>query len=288
MINKYVILISSSLSILTYSCIMYPFVTIWWRHIEMTGLWFIIWLVTFCIVCYIRAKKMNISFWEMFYALPTMITIIYFFWSYSYLVLNTGHFIPHNIIELSQIIIPPNYNFHTGWLTIGIILSLIIFIYQQPSRILKKKWIDCLFLSYMNWIIVLWIFLVLWDDMIWLSTDNWLGIYAMTPLSEVAKFSQVYPVWLFVSIIALLSSLFTILIFKKNNNSGRWIIGFWLFFILLWFVLLFQIYPRHGVIEISTITLDINQYITRTIWLILTLWYLRNKTNKHKIIRIGT
>jgi hypothetical protein len=265
---------------------MYPFITIGWRHIEMTGLWFILWLIIFCIVCYIRSKKMNISFWDMFYALPTMIAIIYFFGSYSYLILNTWHFIPHNIVELSQIIIPPNYNFHAGGIIIGMVLSIIIFIYQQPSSILKKKWIDCLFLSYMNWIIIFGIFLVLGDDMIWLSTDSRLWIYAMTPLSEVAKFSQVYPVWLFVSIIALLSSLITIFIFKKNNNSGWWIIGFWIFFLLLWFVLLFQIYPRHGVIEIWLLTVDINQYIAWWLWLLFIGWYLRNKKNKQKIIRI--
>ena len=143
---------------------MYPFITLWWRHIEMTGLWFIVWLIVFCIVCYIRSKQMNISFWDMFYGLPTMIAIIYFTGSYTYFILNTRHFIPQTIIEISQIIIPPSYNFHAGWLILGMIISLIIFIYQKPSGIIRKKRIDCLFISYMNGLIIFWLFLVLYVE----------------------------------------------------------------------------------------------------------------------------
>ena len=267
---------------------MYPFITLWWRHIEMTGLWFIVWLIVFCIVCYIRSKQMNLLFWDMFYGLPTMIAIIYFLWSYSYFILNNGHFIPHTIIELSQIIIPPNYNFQAWWLIIGIIVSLFIFIYQKPSGIIRRKRIDCLFLSYMNWLIIFWLFLVLWDDMIWASTSNWLWIYAMTPFSEVAKFNQVYPVWIFVSIIALLSSLYWVFILKKQSKEWRWIWWFWMFCILIWFVLIFQNYPRHGVLQVWWITIDINQYITRSLWIILIIWHiLIIKKNKKPIIRMG-
>jgi hypothetical protein len=38
----------------------------------------------------------------------------------------------------------------------------------------------------------------------------------MTPFSEVAKFNQVYPVGLFVSLAALLSSLYSIFILRKK------------------------------------------------------------------------
>lgn len=266
---------------------MYPFITLWWRHIEMTGLWFIVWLIVFCVVCYIRSKQMNLLFRDMFYGLPTMIAIVYFFWSYSYFVLNSGHFIPYTIIELSQIIVPPNYNFQAWWLLIGIILSLIIFVYQKPSGIIRKKWIDCLFLSYMNGLIIFWLFLVLGDDMIWSSTSNWLWIYAMTPFSEVAKFNQVYPVWLFVSISALLVSLYSIFILKKKNKEWRWIAGFWIFCIIIWRVLVFQNYPRHGVIQLWAIAIDINQYIAWLLWILLLIWYRHMlKRSTKNIIRM--
>jgi hypothetical protein len=266
---------------------MYPFITLWWRHIEMTGLWFIVWLIVFCIVCYIRARQMNISFWDMFYSLPTMITIIYFSGSYGYFVLNSGHLIPYNIIELSNIIVPPNYNFHAWWLIIGIVISLIVFIYQKSSWIIKKKRIDCLFISYMNGFIIFGLFLVLGDDMIWSTTTNRLWIYAMTPFSEVAKFNQVYPVGLFVSIAALLSSLLSILVLKKKTPGWWWIWWFWIFFILLWFVLIFQNYPKHGVIQIGTLAIDVNQYIARCMGIIFVVWYsIIIRKNTKSIIRM--
>jgi hypothetical protein len=266
---------------------MYPFITLWWRHIEMTGLWFIVWLIVFCIVCYIRSRQMNISFWDMFYALPTMISIIYFTGSYTYFLLNTGHFIPHTIIEISQIIIPPNYNFHAGWLILGIIISLIVYIYQKPSGIIRKKWIDCLFISYMNGLIIFWLFLVLWDDMIWLSTTNRLWIYAMTPFSEVAKFNQVYPVGLFLSLAALLSSLYSIFILRKKWQWWWGIGWFWVFFIMIGFILIFQNYPRHGVLQIGWSLIDINQYITRSVWILFILWHIWiTKKQKNPIVRI--
>ncbi len=266
---------------------MYPFITLWWRHIEMTGLWFIAWLMVFCWVCYMYSKKMNILFWDMFYSLPTIIAIVYFSWSYGYFILNSKHIIPHNIIELSQIIIPPNYNFQAWGLIIGIVISLIIFIYQKPSGIIRKKRIDCLFISYMNGLIVFWLFLVLGDDMIWLTTTNRLWIYAMTPFSEVAKFDQVYPVGIFVSTAALFSLLCSIFILKKKLPSWRWIWWFWIFFIILWFILIFQNYPRHGVTQVWSFFFDINQYITRSLWILFIIWYTRTiKKQTKNIIRI--
>lgn len=161
---------------------------------------------------------MSLSFWEMFYALPTMIAIIYFMGSYSYFVLNNGYFIPHTIVELSHIIIPPNYNFYAAGLMIGIVISLLIFVYPKSHSTIRKKWIDCLFISYMNGLIILGIFLVLGDNMIGISTERRIGIYAMTPFSEVAKFNQVYPVGFFVSISALIATLFSLFINKKRSK----------------------------------------------------------------------
>ena len=266
---------------------MYPFITLWWRHIEMTGLWFIVWLVIFCTVCYIHTKKMNIPFLDMFYSLPTIIGIIYLLGSYTYFILNTWNLIPHTISEISQIIIPPSYNFHAGWLMLGIVISLIVFIYQKTSRNVRNKRIDCIFISYMNGIIIFWIFLVLWDDMIWLSTTNRLWIYALTPFSEVAKFNQVYPVWLFVSFAALLSLSYSTFILKKKWNGWQWIGWFWIFFIMMGFVLMFQNYPRHWVLQIRWRLIDINQYIVWLIWILFIIWYIKIlKKQKKSIVRI--
>jgi len=267
---------------------MYPFVTIWWRHIEMTGLGFVLWLATFCLVCYIRSNKVNLIFWDLFYALPSMIALIYFTGSYSYVALNTGHIIPHTILEFSHIIIPPNYNFYAGGLLIGVVFSLLMFLYSKPD-IIRKKWIDCLFLSYMNGLIIFWLFLVLGDDMIGLSTDSILWVYSMTPYSEVAKFNQVYPVWLGISFSALISLAISLWIIKRKTLSWRWTAWFGLFYILIGFVLLFQNYPRHGVLQLWDFALDANQYIARIIGSILIWQYIYSlRHHNTPIIRIKT
>jgi hypothetical protein len=265
---------------------MYPFITLWWRHIEMTGLWFIAGLMIFCIVCFFRCKKSAISFWEMFYALPTMIAITYFCGSYLYFILNSEHILPHTISELSQIIVPPNYNFHAWWLSIWLIISLIVFVYRKSSEVIRKKRIDCLCISYTNGLIVFWIFLVLWDDMIGLSTTSRLWIYAMTPFSEVAKFNQVYPVGLFLSVMAIFTWLYSSLILQKKW-SWRGVWWFWILFVLLGFVLIFQNYPRHGVIPLGSLSIDINQYITWSLWIIFIIRYIWIlKKRKKTIVRI--
>lgn len=100
---------------------------------------------------------------------------------------------------------------------VGMIVFLIFFIQQQPGWLVKYKRIDCIFVGMMNAIIVLGLFLVIGDDMIGRSTESWIGIYAFTPMSEVAKFNKVYPVGLFLSAAALISYALSY-IFKKKSS----------------------------------------------------------------------
>lgn len=100
-------------------------------------------------------------------------------------------------------------------------MSIIIFIYKQPAKHTRKPWIDCLSISYMLGIVIFGIFLTLGDHMIGLpaAADHWLSVYALTPFSEVSKFTAVYPVGLFVSIVALLSYILSLIWFKKQVVS---------------------------------------------------------------------
>jgi len=77
---------------------------------------------------------------------------------------------------------------------IGFIMFMLIFINQQSGWLMKYKRVDLLFISLMSGITVMGFFLVLGDDMIGISTESRMGIYALTPVSEVAKFNSVYPV----------------------------------------------------------------------------------------------
>ena len=255
---------------------MYPFINLWWQHIEMTGLWVIVGIIVFCLVCYSYSKKMNLVFSHLFYSLPTMMILIYFFGSYGWFVLRSWHLLPYSIIELSHLIVPPDFNFHAGSLSIGIVLSILVFLFKLPTKATRKKWIDSLSIAYMVSLMVVGIFFVLGDHMIGLPTSSSLGIYALTPFSEVSKFTSVFPVGLFMSVAALLSYLITIIFLKDNIKSGRGFGTFGLFFFLLAIVLLFQSYPRHGVISISGLRIDINQYILIMLSLLSSFGYIYN------------
>lgn len=263
---------------------MYPFITLWWQHIEMTGLWVIIGIIIFCYICALYAKKMNLVFSHLFYEIPTFMIITYFFWAYTRFVLKTGQIIPYSIIELGQIIIPPEFWFHAAGLCIGFVLSTLVFLYKLPAKAMRKKWIDCLSLWTTAALIIVGIFFLLWDHMIGLPTTSNIWVYALTPLSEVSKFTSVLPVGFFLSVAALISYLTTLLIFKRQVENGRWFGAFGMFFFLLAIVLLFQNYPRHGVISIWDVRVDINQYILLLLSIIYSLWYIYNY-KKYNIIK---
>jgi hypothetical protein len=79
-------------------------------------------------------------------------------------------------------------------LACGLGLFVLIFAQMQSSSVMIHKRIDALFVSMMMGICLMGIFLVLGDDVVGLSTDSWMGIYAFTPDSNVAKYNAVIPI----------------------------------------------------------------------------------------------
>jgi hypothetical protein len=92
---------------------------------------------------------------------------------------------------------------------------------------------------------------------------------------------------LFLSAAACIALIISRIIFKKKAPGSQWMAGFAIFFLLLWFVLLFQNYPRHAVVAIYGISIDINQYITRLLWIVSIMGYIAINKRKSSIIRIG-
>lgn len=267
---------------------MYPFVTIGSYHIELTGIGIIVCFLTFGIVSYYRCRTTLLPFHKLFYALPGAIALIYGGWSYMDFILRFGTLLPRSFNDLYYIILPENYSFHASGMILGFILFMIIFINQQSGWLMKYKRVDCLFIALMSGIFMMWWFLVLGDDMIGRSTESWLGIYALTPVSEVAKFNKVFPVGIFLSIAALLSLLASAW-WKKYTTWPWWGYAWrWTFLFLFGIVLLFQNYPRHIVIMIADIRYDINQYICRIISFLCFVRYLRisAKTRRQMTQRI--
>ena len=245
---------------------MYPFVTISWIHIELTGIGIILSFLVFIIITWIQCKKSMLQFSNLYYSLVTMIVGVYGGGSYVDFILRSSSILPSSITDIYQIILPENYNFHLSGMIIWFIFFVIIFTYQQPWWLLRYKRIDCIFLWLMWTIVVLWIFLVIGDDVIGLSTESRIGIYALTPFSEVAKFNKVHPVGLYISLTALLGFVSSFLWKKKSSWPGRWYGWFGVFLILLSIAILYQNYPRYGVTIIYGVRFDINQYICRIAW----------------------
>ncbi len=261
---------------------MYPFVTISWIHIELTGVWIILAFLTFTFVCWRRCKIMQLPFENLYYRLPSMVALLYGWGAYGNFVLRSGQLIPYNFMDFYAMILPEDYKFHAAGIVIWLVIFLIIFINKQVGRFMRYKRMDCIFIWFMQAIIILWIFLVLGDDMIGKSTESRMWIYAFTPLSEVSKFNKVLPVGLFLSIAALLSFGISFIFKKRNPWPGWWYAWFGVFFFLLGIVLLFQNYSRHGVIMIHNITYDINQYICRivSVYCIFRYRYIQHTTHK--------
>ena len=267
---------------------MYPFVTIGSYHIELTGMGIIACFLVFMIVSYIRCRATLLPFHKLFYALPGAIALVYGWGSYMDFVLRFGSILPRSFHDLYYIILPESYAFHASGMIIGFIMFMLIFINQQSGWLMKYKRVDLLFVSLMSGITVMGFFLVLGDDMIGISTESRMGIYALTPVSEVAKFNSVYPVWLFLSIASLLSLIISIWWKRYTAWPGRWYAWWWTFLFLFSIVLLFQHYPKHVVIMIFDMRYDINQYICRIVSSIsfLRYFWIRAKTSQQMTQRI--
>lgn len=255
---------------------MYPTLELWWQTFELTWIGIIVSMFLFISTSYFLAQKNWLDAKQILYILPTLIIISYFCGSYGWFVLRSWHMLPHSILELWQIIIPPHYRFHAGSLMFWVTSSFLLFLYQLPQKSGRKQWLDVLSLSLMLGVVVLGIFLTLGDHMIGISTNSQWGIHALDPHSELNKFTAVLPVGIFLSIAALVSYSIGQFIFRQQTLFWRWFGVFALFFFLLSIVLLFQNYPKHGVISINALQLDINQYILWLLSIGSVLGYIRN------------
>lgn len=240
----------------------------------MTGIGIVIAFITFLIVSFYLTKRYHQNFRKLFYRLPILILLTYFLWSYFQFLFNVGVF-PTSAKQLAMLISPYWYEFNFIWIILWLFISVLAFL-KKIKRIENKKIrANILFYSITLSIVPLWIFLMLWDNFIWQTTTSAIWISALHSESELNKFNSVYPIWLFLSIGALLVAWMIRVMKKKFANGVLW------FAILLFItniVIIFQQYPRHGVISLWEIVLDIKQYISFVI--IMFCLYIYNKRNQ--------
>ena len=104
---------------------------------------------------------MQLPFENLYYWLPSMVALIYGGGAYISFILSTGQLLPHSFAEFYSLIFPEDYKFHATGMILGAMIFLIIFINKQVGWFMRYKWIDCIFIGFMQAIIVLGIFLVL-------------------------------------------------------------------------------------------------------------------------------
>lgn len=241
---------------------MYPYFELFGKQISMMVIWIIISFIVFISTALNLTKKNHQDFLKLFYWLPGRIILSYILWRYVTFSLETWTYFPSSISNIITILSPQNFNFHFVWLLIATWICSIIFFSNIKRTENKKIWIDILFTSIANALIILWLFLTLGDTVIWKQTDSIFAIRALTDNSALTKFDGVYPVWLFISFWTLIvHMIITVLsiILKKN---WLWMWGIVWILIVLNISFLFQAYPRYGVISLIWISFDIKQYLS--------------------------
>jgi len=241
---------------------MYPYIELFGSEISMMTIGAIIAAIIFLITTWILTRRNHQDFLKLFYRLPGWIILSYLLWRYIAFSLETGIFFPNSSSIIMAILSPQNFNFHFIGLLIASWICMFAFFSSIKRTENKKIWIDIFFFAFANSLIIFWLFLTLWDSVVWTPTDSIFAIRALTDNSNLNKFDGVYPIWLFISTgilaIHVIISLLGILL-KKNWLWMWWIIGILIIFNIAF---LFQHYPRHWLITIWSISFDIKQYLS--------------------------
>jgi len=248
---------------------MYPFIDIFGTQIHMTGVWIIVFVLTFLRWTKKYATNHGLDRWLFWKNIPLYLIVIYFLSQYLRYLIGDFVIFPLSRNQLLAYISPADYTFHMVWLVIWCAFAVMHFLPQVEDKERQIARIDTRFLSFMLACIPLWVFLLLWDNFIWNPSDTSLGIAAFHPESRVAAYDTVLPLGIYLSLLALSMFLVTkILRVKKPNLTGYWFAGWVIFLVLFCLLILFQEYTRHLVVWFVK-TRDIKNYT-----LLLAAWHI--------------
>ena len=259
---------------------MYPYIEIFGIQVSMMMVWVIVAAIVFLVTVRILTKRNHQDFLKLFYRLPWWIILSYILWRYISFSLETGIYIPSSLSHFVTILSLQNFNFHFVWLILASLICLSLFFSTIKRTENKKIWSDIIFLSMANALIVLWIFITLWDSVVWNPTDSIFAVRALSDNSALTKFDGVYPIWLFISfwvlVVHVVVSILSIVL-KKNGLWMWWMI--WIL-IVLNVVFLFQSYPRYWLVSVFWTSFDVKQYVSFVviiIWIIVALRWDRKR-----------
>ena len=257
---------------------MFPYFNLFGMEFSMTSLWIIVFLICYILIAHRLCKKWHQDFYKLFYLLPAAIIITYVLWAYVYFFLNNKWVIfPRSWWELLDILNPYGYHFHFVWILMWVVISMLIFFSSIKRAENKRVRADILFFSITLSLIPLGIFLVFGDNFIWKASMGLLSVKPLTINSELNKLWSVYPIGLFVSFAAIITTLLTLLIKKRKLIFGTWLIWFIILLIFINIIFMYQQAPRYWVLARWWITFDIKQYASFFVIMLLILLYYNRK-----------
>lgn len=264
---------------------MYPYIELYWLKIYFVWVWIVICTILYLLAVYKFSKKYQLNFWKYFSYFPITVILIYLLGSYFYWLFQYKIFLP-SLKEVLFLLSPYWFKFNFIWLSLWFLLGTLYFLSKVKYFQEKLKRIDVIFFSLMISVFFLWFFLVLWDNFIWRPTDSSIWVSAIKfcsdldstchdPVTKLDWFVKVYPVWLFLSLVALISFLVNLLVFSIfKNRFWLSVFGFIVFLFLLNFVFIFQNYPRYLVFNYEGFIFDVKNYWTFVLILFIIIYFM--------------
>ncbi len=233
--------------------------------------------ICFIAIVFYLTRKYKQDFRRFFYRLPILIILTYILGAYTDFILNVWFFPKGE--ERFMLLTPYGYKFHFLGILMGFIISLRIFFKKIQRYESKKLRIDIFFYGISLSLVPLGFFLLLGDNFIWNPSTGSLAVKRLIEDSELRKFSSVYPIGIFISIGSLIITVLVTIFKKRKKRFWFGMLGFAWLLIIINIVFLFQQYPKHGIISVGNVALDIKHHISFLI--IMLCFYLYNKRERY-------
>jgi hypothetical protein len=239
---------------------MYPLLHLWWLSLSMTWLGIVSFLLVFIIVAKNRAATQGVQFRVLLRYLPLIIMLGYLLGTWSRYLRSDFIIFPFDPKQRLLYLSPYEYHFHFTWLLIGVSFGRYKFLQTQRREThLRRRTI--LFESLCLASIPLWIFLLFGDHFIGKPIDTWWYLSAIDPLSKVAAYDKVVPLWLYFAAWSSILYLVISILNQRKKNIYRAFPWLMMYRAMIAILLIWQIYPRHLVAKILWTTVDIKQYL---------------------------
>jgi hypothetical protein len=247
---------------------MYPYLELRGLTISMTWLGIVSFLLVFLIIAKKRASLQGVQFRVLLRYMPLIIMLWYIGGTWSRYLWSNFIILPLDPKQRLLYLSPYEYHFHfTGliaWISFGRYKFLQT---QRRETHVRRRTIifECLCLAS----IPLWIFLLFWDNFIWSPVETGRYLSAIDPLSKVAAYDRVVPLWLYLSAGACILYLVIALLNQRKKDIHRAFPWLMIYRGMIGILLIRQIYPRHLVAKIGNITVDVKQYVCIVIILVI-------------------